>query len=106
VAKVNAVSGATVYVAEGQDLPTDLPDEVRQVGPGGPEPDSGPAEAEQSEQAPPAAEAQRDVGSAEPAPARPAVNDPKVAWVAWAISCGLDADEAAGMTKAELQELQ
>jgi hypothetical protein len=122
MAKANAVSGATVYVAEGQDPPTDLPDEVRRVGPGGPEPevesDAEPEPAEEDlEAAPTAAEAQPDVGSAEPepagpefgvafpaAPARPAVNDPKVAWVAWAVSCGLDPDEAADMSKARLQE--
>jgi hypothetical protein len=119
MAKANAVSGASSYVAEGEVAPDVGPD-VRLVGPGAPA-DETPVEVELAredlEAAPIAAEAQHDVGNAEPtlagsefgvtfpaAPARPAINDPKIAWVAWAVSCGLDPDEAADKTKAELQD--
>lgn len=35
---------------------------------------------------------------------RPAQNDPKAAWVDWAVSQGADRDEADALTKAELIE--
>lgn len=48
-------------------------------------------------------EAEEDVEASE-ASGRPAQNDPKAAWVDWAVSQGADRDEADALTKAELIE--
>lgn len=45
VASANAY-GSTYYLAEGQDVPPELPDEVRLVGPGAPKPKAGKPKAE------------------------------------------------------------
>jgi len=63
MAKASAEGGATQYLAEGQEVPDDLPDGVRLVGPGAPAEDV----PEPDEPAEPEAEA--EAGPEPPAPA-------------------------------------
>lgn len=127
MAKANAASGATVYVAEGAPDPGLGPD-VRLVGPGAepegdpvalaedepevvdaePEPESAPeVEAPAEEPVDPTEPpAESEPAGADSTPRRPAVNDPKADWVAWAIAVGYDPITTPELTKAELQALQ
>lgn len=92
MAKANPLTGATVYVAEGADVPDDLPPGVRPVGPGAPKPKAKPkAEAEKAPEP-----------EADPAP--PPASAPKAAWVDHAKAAGVPEDEAESMTKAALIE--
>lgn len=52
----------------------------------------------------PAADAEHSPEQGVSAPKRPAVNEPKAAWVAWAVEQGADPDAADAMTKADLIE--
>lgn len=54
----------------------------------------------------PPAEAVHEPAAGVSAPTRPAVNEPKAAWVAWAVKQdpGLTPDDADAMTKADLVE--
>lgn len=56
-----------------------------------------------SEPSPTAAGPQPDPASVMPAAAPPAPGDPKQAWVNYAVTQGMSADDAARMTKADLQ---
>jgi len=61
-----------------------------------PEPEAVPA-AELDVEVPPPAD-----NGKEPGPARPAVNDPKDAWIAYAVSWGWTEEDAHAATKADL----
>ena len=91
VAKASAF-GATLFVAEGADVPTDVPDDVRLVGPGAPQ------------DAPEAPEVPAEAPEVE-APAPPPVNAPKADWVEHAAAAGvLPLEEAEDLKKVDLIE--
>lgn len=100
MAKANAVSGTTVYVAEGAPVPDELDPATRFVGPGAPaipDPDLVTTEPDSGETA--------DLPeSLEPAPVRPNVNAPKADWVTYAVAVDPDLgyDAADALTKADL----
>jgi len=52
----------------------------------------------------PAAEAEHAPEQGVSAPKRPAVNEPKAAWVAWAVHNGADPEQAEAATKQDLIE--
>ncbi len=112
MAKANAVSGSTVYVAEGAPVPTELPPQVRLVGPGAPVPTAEAAPAA-GEPEPVAATGEPDDGQAPAQPVftdasliRPNVNAPKADWVTYAVAADetLGYDGADALTKTELVE--
>ena len=96
VAKASPETGATFYVAEGDDVPGDLPEGVRPVGPGAPAP-----EPEKIPEPEPEAE---KIPEPEAVPEHPPVSAPKAEWVDHAVAAGADRDEAEAMTKADLVE--
>jgi len=112
MAKANAASGTSYYVAEGAPVPDELHPDVRLVGPGAPaaaasaavpagEPEPAAATGERGEEQAPAQGVFKDASLV-----RPNVNAPKADWVAYAVAADeeLGYDEADALSKDELRK--
>lgn len=106
MAKSNPQTGSSFWVAAGYESPTDLPDEVRRVGPGAePEPVAtapGPAPEKPAPEPTPEPEPDLDAAPEPEALPRPADWATKAEWVAYAVASGAAEADAIAVTKAEL----
>jgi hypothetical protein len=105
MAKANAVTGTSYYVAEGAPVPDELHPDVRLVGPGAPAADLEQLVADEVVSAVVVGEGLDD-GPVGVPPVRPNANAPKADWVTYAVAVDetLDYDEADALSKDELRK--